>query len=322
MSLVDRLLGREEIKHRAKVLEQKVEDLKKEKQRLKKRYEKDRKRTKEAVSKKQKLHEKINRQENKIESLKDRLQKREIMEEARGKESRRRDLDRQSLRSVLGKLGSMESDEEDLYTIYLPEGSSIGSLSGRENIRSELKLNQLEKLKRIESPTGKVLFYSPELVNVLVLPPLPVEEEHWSRLDRFMVDSLKEQLENSLGFVFLSAGGSGVGIFDGEVKQSAVVGSDISSKHGKGGFSQDRFSEKRKEEVKSHVREVEERAEELLEDVDYVILSGSGRMINEFKAENMDAKVVKKKLDLSRITEQEDFEKSLAELWKSTSLSL
>lgn len=315
MSLVDKILGKDELKDRIEVLQQRVDELQEEKENLKKRYEKDRERTKEAVSEKQELHERINKKEDKIQSLKDKLRKRDMVDKASGGATDNEGLDRSSLESILAKLESIESGDEDLFTVYLPSDGSVGGLGGRGNIRSELTLNKLKKLKNTDSRTGKILFHSPDIIDFFLLPPLPVEEEEWSKSDGFLLEPLKEQLDKRLGFIFLSAGGSGVAVFDDGIDKTDVIGSEIKNKHKKGGFSQDRFSEQRENELKSHVEEVQNRAYEIFEDIDVLVVSGSEEMIGQLEIE--DYKVLQKNVNLSKISDEEDFEVAFNEVWRS-----
>ncbi|MFB6088492.1 MAG: hypothetical protein ABEK36_01795, partial [Candidatus Aenigmatarchaeota archaeon] len=118
MSLKDKILGREELKRRIKTLEQKVEELDERRKELKRSADKERKRAKEAVTEKQKVDEKLNKAKDKIKSLEGRLEVSKKFESP-GTKSNRRKMPKQDLENIIEKLRSIESDEEDLYSIYL-----------------------------------------------------------------------------------------------------------------------------------------------------------------------------------------------------------
>ncbi|MFP4045622.1 MAG: Vms1/Ankzf1 family peptidyl-tRNA hydrolase [Candidatus Aenigmatarchaeota archaeon] len=322
MSIADKILGKEKLKRKIGVLEDRLESLKEEKERLKEQADKDRKRAKEAISEKQNLHEKINRQQDKIESLKGRLNQEEMVRNAVESKEERHRLGRKDLRSLLTKLGSMGSDREDMFSIYLPPGMPLGKLDREGSLRSEMKLSQLQRLKDIDSRTGKIMFYCEGLVEILIKPPLPIEEETWKSGNSFLVEPLEEQLEESeIGLVFLSAGGSGVARFNGDVK-TVVVKSSIKGKHSKGGFSQDRFSRLRDEQVEEHLDEVEEAMKELWSETpEYVVLSGSQEMRKKFQDRNVElfseAVTFEKPMDFSKVTNQEGMERVASFFWKT-----
>lgn len=319
MSLTDKIFGRSELKKRIKELEERIEALNKEKKHLEEKTEKERKRAKEAVSEKQELDEKINRQKDRIESLEDKLRKKEYAEKAIGEKTQPNRLSRDKLRSLLEKLESVESKEEDIFTVFFPPGASMEDLASRSALQTNLTMNQLKKIKEESSETGKVLFYSENFISLMIKPPIPIEREDWNRSKTFEVSDLMKQLDSTMGFIFLSAGGSALSVFGEDVQESRFVKGEIKSKHGKGGFSQGRFERKRGEEVKAHLDNIEGAAKEFFpENLEIVALSGSKRMVKKFEKESdLKGTIFEKKMDLSKIQDEEDIAKAFRTFWQS-----
>lgn len=325
MSLTDKILGRQDLKDRIKKLEGKIQSLEGEKEKLKEQAEKERERAKEAVSKKQELNEKINRQEDKIQSLKDKLRKKEFVEDNLNQGPRPDRISKERLRKLVGKLKGIESGEEDLLSVFLPPGVEINRLDTEGVIQTSLTLNQLKRLKEEGSETGKAFFYTDDLISLMVKPPIPIDGEDWFLSNRFKVSPLEGVIDGKIGFIFLSANGSAVAVFDDEVKDFRKIGGDIKSKHKKGGFSQDRFERGRKEEVKKHIREVEGVCQDFFsDDIEKIALSGSEDMVNKFNGCDFlnDKSHFERKLNLSEITDRSDMERAFSEFWKAETVKI
>ncbi|MFP4116223.1 MAG: Vms1/Ankzf1 family peptidyl-tRNA hydrolase [Candidatus Aenigmatarchaeota archaeon] len=318
MSLKDKIFGREKLKQRISALESKVEGLEAEKEELDKKARKENKRAKEAVSKRQDLEKKINRQEDKIQSLKDELRKKELVEETTGVEADSHRLGRDETEDLLSKLGSMESEKEDLFTVFLPSGATIQDLNSQGFLQTSLTLNQLRRLKNEKSETGKVFFHCKNLFNVLIKPPVPMDKGDWVKDRELVVKPVKEKLKEPVGFVFVSSGGSAAALFGEGIEESRLVESQIKGKHKKGGFSQDRFERARREEVKKHLNEVVDACDEVVpENVEKVAVSGSRRMVDEIKGMGIPGDAFERALDLSSIENDEDLRRAFEEFWKT-----
>jgi len=321
MSLKDKILGREDLKRRIASLESEVKGLEEEKEELKRKADKEEERAKEAVSKKQKLNEKINKQEDRIESLEDKLQKRNIVEDVTGSESSEDELGREEMKNLLSKIDSVNSTKEDLITVYMPPNDSINDLDSQSLLQTNLTLNQLKELKNKDSNTGKIFFHSKKLFNILVKSPLPVHRRDWKKGKGFDTEPLKKILGEKVGFVFLSAGGSGVAVFGDEVEDKKLVRSKIKEKHSKGGFSQDRFERSRGEDVKKHLDEVVDACKDILSDgPELLAVSGSQRMVDEFLTREFPKKknTFERNLDLSKVEDEEDLFRVFEIFWKFT----
>ncbi len=325
MSLTDKIFGREELKERIKFLEDKVDNLEDEKEELKRKADKEKERAKEAVSEKQELDRKIKKKQDKLASLQDKLKKKEFLEDKVPGTSEKTLLGRDKTENVLDKLSSMESKEEDMVTVFLPEGSSVDDINSQGFLQTNLTLNQLRRLKEESSQTGMVLFHTEDLLNLLIKPPVPVTKEDWFKDTCFEVEPVSEKLEEEVGFVFLSAGGSSVALFSGEIEDFEIVKSKIKGKHKKGGFSQGRFERGREEEVKKHLEKVADACENVLpEGVGKIAISGSSDMIGSFSERDIFEKkrLFERSLDVSRIEDKESLERAFHKFWKSELIRL
>lgn len=319
MSLTDRLFGREKLKEKIDALQQELDQARREKQELQEKLESERERAKDAVSERQKLNERINRQQDKIGSLKDKIRRKEYIEDRVGKDLRSNKISRNKLASLLNKLSSFESEGDDLLTVFLPPNASIEGVDSEGVLRTDLTLNQLKKLKEEESETGKVLFYCENLLSLLLKPPLPIKEQEWYRSKMFKISPIQEQLEKEIGYLFLSGGGSTAALFGKEVEDFEIIESKVKSKHKKGGFSQGRFERKREEEVKKHLDEVVENSREIFPaDLEIFALSGNKKMVSSLREKDFlaDKESFVKKIDLSKVSGKGDLEKAFNEFWK------
>ncbi|MFW6194676.1 MAG: Vms1/Ankzf1 family peptidyl-tRNA hydrolase [Halobacteriota archaeon] len=326
----DKLFGRDYQEENARLkeelaeLQRELDDLREEKEGLDKKLEKQKKRTKKAESEKQELHEKINRQEDQIQSLKNKLRNETLSESQELKDVETILWNNPEVQ--LSKIGSIRSEEEDLLTIFLPKDHSIRDIEDSAFLQSKLTSRQLESLENTKSDTGKVLIHSDGLFTTLIKPPLPIERSDWLLSKQFNVEPLLSQFDKSICLVFLSSGGSAVATFDRkEIEDYRLVKADIKSKHSKGGFSQDRFQRRRDEEIKGHIDDVEEVMEEL-PDADLIALSGSQKMVSELEKKDLihkhRDKTFHKRLDLSNINEEKDLRKATHKFWKIETTNL
>ncbi len=318
MSLKDKIFGREKLKEKVKSLERSIQRLEDEKEKLKRKADKEEDRAKEAFSKLQGLHEEINRKEDKIGSLEDELRKKELVDKAKGTKFKSRGIRRSETKDLVSKLGSIKSDKEDLITIFLPPDTSVSDVDSQGFIQTSLTLKQLKRLREEESNTGKVFFYADNMLKLLFKPPVPVREDGWKKDQIFHVDPVLESLDKTVGFVFLSCGGSAVAVFDHEIKEHKIVKSKVKDQHKKGGFSQGRFERSREEDMKRHIDDVLEAYKGIFsEDIDMVALCGSGDMVSKFKERNPfhDINVFEKNPNLSKITQEKDIKKAFKQFW-------
>ena len=116
--MIDRLLGRAELKER-------IEELEEEKRHLERRAEAEEERRSDAVADRQRAEERVNELEHRIESLEERLDRTEGTEES--VEFRRvSDLGGPRLADALNRFRAVESDDpEGLLTAFVPDGDAV-----------------------------------------------------------------------------------------------------------------------------------------------------------------------------------------------------
>ncbi len=320
MSLTDKIFGRQSLKERISFLQERVEGLEKEKEELRIKADKEQNRAKEAITRKQQLDREIKKKQDRIESLQDEIKKKEFLSSTSISDKKTDEVPRERLGSILEKIGSIESKDDDLFTVFLPKETSVEDLDAEGLIQTNLTLNQLRRLKEESSETGKVLFHCEDLFSLLLKPPVPVRKDSWKKGKKFETDRLQELIEQDVGFVYLSAGGSSAALFSREIKDMEIVRSSIKGKHKKGGFSQGRFERGRMEEVKKHVEKVVDAAKKVIpEDVE-VSVCGSEDLVALFEDSDFadERRTFRRNIDISGIETKNDLQRAFSRFWKAS----
>lgn len=240
----------EKLEEEKKELEKKLENEKEEKKSFRKRWRKEKERYKDAVSDKQEAEKKINRLEDKLESLKDRLGGKETAEKT---SVLKKKLGVSKALRYLESISEINFGDKHALTVYRESGEGILKEEGTEMFLHE--------------PLGfKSVFLTPLHIS---------SSEYVSK--SFAVSDLLDAVRKRFLFIHVSAGGSGIGMFeDADLVEGKVVRSEVKSKHKKGGYSQKRFERLREQQIGNHMDEVEEVLEEFLEKgFEKVVLTGS-----------------------------------------------
>lgn len=319
MSFVDKIFGREKLLARIDNLEAELAKHKEEKKRLAQELEKADRRKKDAVTKKQELERKINRQEDKIDSLKDQLEKKEVIQSSIKKAKTNENLSRKSTVSFIKKLSSVKSDSNDMFTACIPSNAKLADVDQDAKFRYELSLNQLKTIEKTESNTGKIIYYSPSFLSYMIKPPLPVERDLINVSNKFLTEQLEESFDKKVGFVFLAAGGSAIATFSDSIEEKHILDKNIKNQHKKGGFSQSRFERLREEQVKELVDAATEIIEKKVDSVDKICLSGNKQMLAELRKtqlyEDNKRKIFERSFNISKITDTQALEAALNAFW-------
>lgn len=251
-----------------KRLKEKIEELEKEKERLEKklegereqvesldkRWKKEKERYRAAVSGKKKVEEKNNRLNDKIESLEDKID--------RLKENRTYMLERNNIKvsrvyKYLKNLGNVSFGEKNALTITRKPGKGF-----------------------MNEKKSELLLHEPLAVKSLFISPLPLESSEYMS-SKFAVDQILNKIDRRTLYIHLSAGGSGIGIFNNrKMVESRVIRSDVKSKHTKGGYSQKRFERIREQQIKDHFEQVWEELKDFLDRAFEQVVVSSSRKIN------------------------------------------
>ncbi|MDD1742701.1 MAG: hypothetical protein LUQ47_05130 [Methanotrichaceae archaeon] len=143
------------------------------------------------------------------------------------------------------------------------------------------------QVKSLKSSRGWIFLKCPQLFSLLLVPPLPIEEEFTTMADSFELNLLRKMLDTPLLIVSLHAGESflGLALNKDRFQAKEVVRSMVKEKHSKGGWSQKRFERLREEDIKGHVRNVVEKLKEFVNDyrliAKMVVVGGDPILINK-----------------------------------------
>lgn len=264
--MLDRVLGRAELKAEIEELEERCE-------RLQAQAESAKESRAEAVSARQDAEREVNRLEDRITELEDKLSKHDdeggdlsfrSEEEARG--------DR--LREVADRLRSVETSREGALTAYVDDGDDIPS-----EVREQL--GDRTPLVARAAPCLVCADDAGLVASALSLPAAPDAFTEWA--DGFRVDPEWVRPVGRVCFGLIRSDLFAVGVYE-EGEQVAFEGfeSDVMNDHSKGGFSQARFERRRDSQIEEHVEESRDALAAFVDEVDRVVLTGDRRILGEF----------------------------------------
>jgi hypothetical protein len=268
--MIDRLLGRAELKER-------IEELEEEKRHLQRRAEAEEERRSDAVADRQRAEERVNELEHRIESLEDRLKRAEGTE-ASVEFRRVTDRSGSRLADALDRFRAVESgDPEGLLTAFVPDADSVPAAVSDW-------FGERAALVRRAAP-AVVLADDTGAVSVALTPPIAPEPfDRWS--DRFRLDEAWFRPTGRFAFAVVRSDTFAVGTYEGN-ERVAFEGfaSDVKEAHSKGGFSQGRFERRRDGQIDDHLEKANEALAEVAdaEDVDRVIAVGERSVLGRVR---------------------------------------
>jgi hypothetical protein len=199
-----------------------------------------------------------------------------------GPKPKARKLSLREMDSLAERLKACRSPKDDLLTACFS-----GSIPEDVRLSPEAKA----AVNAIKSDRGKILLHSPQLFNLLFVPPFPiknsVQESRFMEASAFRLDFMQEMMNTPVLVVSAHAGGTFLGVsFSQEVFEAEeLVQSQVIGKHSKGGWSQKRFERLREEDIKVHVDLVLEKLAELKGKyaslVKYAVLAGEESLIRQ-----------------------------------------
>lgn len=230
-------------------LEDRIEELQQDRDSWKERFEAEKERRSELSTKKQEAEEERNRLKKKLDSREKTEEEKEEVAEENGTEA----VDFEEAKTILRKLGSIESDQEDMVTVYCP--GNVGELADLKSLKNSVDRETYSVLQKFESFAA---FVDPDL-GTYILKMAPFFDEKVEIDGSFRVERLLEFLESEKHWCVVSAGDTKVySEEDGKVSELERVKSRIDREHSKGGFSQGRFERKREEQIETHIEKVRE----------------------------------------------------------------
>ncbi|GAB6879684.1 Vms1/Ankzf1 family peptidyl-tRNA hydrolase [Halorubrum gandharaense] len=267
--MIDRLLGRAELKER-------IEELEEEKRHLERRAEAEEERRADAVADRQRAEERVNRLEDKLESLEDRLDRAETDEET-AEFRQMTDASGETLDDVLGRLRGVESrDPEGLFTGFVPDGDALPEVVADA-------FGDRAGLIRRAAP-AVVCTDDAGIVSAALRPPLPPERAFANWGDDFRLEEQWFRPTGRLAFALVRSDVFAVGTYeDGERVAFEGIESEVKETHSKGGFSQGRFERRREGQIDDHLKKVRAALESTVDDADRVVVVGERSVLGEVR---------------------------------------
>ena len=271
----------EELEEEKQELQEKIEKIEEEKESFKNRFQAEKDRRSNISAEKQEAEKKINKLEQKIDNTEDES----VEEKDTGEERVEKNLSVSEARSILEKLGSIESGSDDLASIYCPD--SVSKLSDLQGLKGSISR---ENYDFISDDSSFAAFLDEDFIGVK-LKVRPFFSSEWSLSNGFDVEPLISFIGEGKKWAVVSAGDTK--IFEeegGEIVSREEISSRVDSNQKKGGFSQGRFERKRQEQIDEHLDLVEEKVDEdtLLVGEESLCKKVSGRYLGGFDSERSD----------------------------------
>lgn len=270
--MIDRLLGRAELKER-------IAELEEEKRHLERRAGAEEERRSDAVADRQRAEERVNRLESRIESLEDRVERAEGDEET--VEFRRvSDAYGSRLADVLDRLRGVESDDpEGVLTAFVPDGAVPESVSEHFGDRA--------RLVRRAAPAVVVADDTGAVSAALSTPIEPEPFDRWADRPHLPDESFRPTGRFAFALVRSDTFACGIYVDDERVDFEGFT-SEVRDAHSKGGFSQGRFERRRDGQIDDHLDRARDALVDLedvtnAEAVDRTIVVGERSVLGELR---------------------------------------
>lgn len=261
-------------------LNTRIAELEEENKKLSLMLEKKDEKIRKSIASEQEAYRELNVCKKKLSTLENEVQK--LKKEAIYKPKFRFSeiLPKNRFDEVIYSLNSIESNTSSFLTIYLATEETIENIP--ENIRAMMDSDALYLVERIESSTGKVIFYADNLIRVVFIPIFPIIKSEYIVDYHFHTYALKHNIRNKAMVINAHAGETFVGVMQNEnFVEHEIIRSSVMGRHSKGGFSQKRFERLIEEDVKHHADKVRDIITQMLEkhDVKYFIAGGEAKLI-------------------------------------------
>ncbi|HEY9204633.1 MAG TPA: Vms1/Ankzf1 family peptidyl-tRNA hydrolase [Candidatus Methanoperedens sp.] len=288
-------------------LKARIAGLEEENRKLSLQLEKRDDKTKRTIAEKQVVDRELNEARTKLSSLENELQnlKKELPSGPNFRFSK--NLSKHELEEVLFLLSSMQSRTPALLTVYLAKEETLKNVSF--DIINRIDGNTQYLIEKIESSTGKAVFYDMNrVVKLVILPVFPLGRCESSLDLQFNLEPLKKSLQCDKTLVLNAhAGETFIGILEADTfVEYEVVRSSVMGKHSKGGWSQKRFQSLVEEDVKHHADKVRVALGPMVEkhkDIQYVIAGGEGKLVRMI-IEGYDYPLIMKSMDAQASNQQ------------------
>lgn len=273
------LFNKEEIKS----LKARISQLEEENGKLSLLLEKRDEKAKKTIATKQDVDRELNEAINKISSLQSEIQllKKETSTELKFRFSE--NISRNRFDEMIFLLGGIQSRLSTLITIYLAKDAK--SVDAQKDIITLIDSNSLHLIEKIESSTGKIIFYDlNRIVNLVIIPVFPILRSQCFLNRQFDLEPLKENLGYERILILNTHSGEtliGVAQADSYIEHE-VIRSSVMGKHKQGGWSQKRFQALVEEDIKHHADKVRNMLDPMIakhKDIQYIVAGGEGKLI-------------------------------------------
>ena len=293
-------------------MEQQTRELHAENQKLKTRVDKRGEKTKTAIARKQEVEEVLNRAHQRITTLENELT---VLREESSKNitfSGTYPLSRSGMEHIVFGLGSMRSKSGTFHSIYLNTNAKTSDFDFGDTIDADC----IHLFDQIGSYNGKVLFYDEDhCISIAVVPPFVIDRSDWVTADAFDLTPLKKMLayDSTVCALYAHAGRTVVGIIRGGGRDGGrgdsggsgvfaeLVRTGVQAKHTKGGWSQRRFERGRDQDVFYHIKKVQEKLRQMIDDPDdpvEMVIAGGDLSLTRKMLAGMKIPVIEKRVDV------------------------
>jgi uncharacterized protein YeeX (DUF496 family) len=193
---------------------------------------------------------------------------------------------------LMKMLQAYRSPYDDSFTGYVQNASDLPDLPG----------DILKQIKSLRSRRGLIIFHSPQLFTLALVPPFPVNEKLIEAGSAFRLDPLKEMMDTPVIVASVHAGDTflGMALSHEDFEEQENVLSPVKEKHSKGGWSQKRFERLREEDIKGHVEAVTKGLSDLSKRygsvAKFAVLAGDSVLIKQI-APSVDIPVLERQLE-------------------------
>jgi len=282
------------------VLKAKILELEEKNRKLKLQVERKGEKTRKTLASRQEVDTELNEAKQQIRTFENDFAK--LKKETKGELNFRfsENFSKNRLRDILFFLESMQSKTATLITIYLAKDETPASIPS--DIASKIDSSERALIEKIDSHTGKVIFFDTDgIIKLVMLPVFPILHSKYSLERRFDVETLKNSLKMDKTLVINAhAGETFVGIVEDDVfVEHEVVRSSVMGKHSKGGWSQKRFQSLVEEDVRHHADKVRTALGTLIgkqRDIECIIAGGEGKLVR-MMIEGYDYPLIMKSMD-------------------------
>ena len=264
-------------------LKARIRELEEENRILSLQAEKKEDKTRKTVAARQVVETELNEAKNQILSLENEIAK--LKKDAKGELNFRfsENLSKNRLDDILFLLGTIQSRTATLMSIYLAGNESLENIP--PDIKANIESSERVLIEKIESNTGRAIFYDTDrIIKLVMLPVFPIMRSEYSLKRIFDLEPMKKTFSSDKILVINAhAGETFIGIIENEsFVEHEIIRSSVMGKHSKGGWSQKRFQSLVEEDIKHHADKVRSVLEPMImkhKDLQYILAGGEGKLI-------------------------------------------